>query len=55
VMGLALARGVALSTPRMGERLNLASPHRGELWWRDAVDTVAAPDARGLRADSLCG
>lgn len=56
VMGLALARGVALSTPRMGERLSLVSPHCGELWWRDAAETIAAPQsARGLRADSLCG
>jgi hypothetical protein len=35
VMGLALARGIALSTPRMGERLDLSAPHRGERWWRD--------------------
>jgi L-ascorbate metabolism protein UlaG (beta-lactamase superfamily) len=45
VTGLALARGVALSTPRMGERLDLGAPHRGELWWRRTVETVAAPKA----------
>ncbi|WP_158906015.1 MBL fold metallo-hydrolase [Burkholderia sp. L27(2015)] len=43
VAGLALARGVALSTPRMGERLDLNAPHRGERWWRQVVETVAAP------------
>ncbi len=45
VTGLALARGVALSTPRMGERLDLNTPHRGESWWRQTVETVAAPKA----------
>jgi len=43
VTGLALARGVALSTPRMGERLDLNAVHRGERWWRDVVEPVAAP------------
>lgn len=42
VMGLAAARGIPLSTPRMGERLDLAAPHRGERWWRDVVETVDA-------------
>jgi L-ascorbate metabolism protein UlaG (beta-lactamase superfamily) len=41
VTGLALARGVALSTPRMGERLDLAAPHRGERWGRE-VPAVAS-------------
>ncbi|MBC8746610.1 MULTISPECIES: MBL fold metallo-hydrolase [Paraburkholderia] len=45
VTGLALARGVALSTPRMGERLDLSAVHRGERWWRDVAQTVAAPKA----------
>lgn len=46
VVGLAVARGVALSTPRMGERLDLAEPHRGERWWRQVAgigDTAAEP------------
>ena len=34
VSALAASRGVALSTPRMGERLDLAAPHAGERWWR---------------------
>ncbi|SIT41370.1 conserved hypothetical protein [Paraburkholderia ribeironis] len=45
VTGLALVRGVELSTPRMGERLDLNALHRGERWWRDVVETVAAPKA----------
>jgi len=45
VAALALARGVALSTPRMGERLDLSAPHHGERWWRHVVETVAAPKA----------
>jgi hypothetical protein len=51
VTGLALVRGVALSTPRMGERLDLAAPHRGELWWRHGVEAVAVPKASWR----LCG
>jgi L-ascorbate metabolism protein UlaG (beta-lactamase superfamily) len=36
VMALAAERRIPLSTPRMGERLDLAAPHAGERWWRDA-------------------
>ncbi|MET3228481.1 UNVERIFIED_ORG: L-ascorbate metabolism protein UlaG (beta-lactamase superfamily) [Burkholderia sp. 1263] len=42
VMGLAAAQGIPLSTPRMGERLDLASPHRGERWWRNVVEVLDA-------------
>ncbi|BBQ00909.1 hydrolase (plasmid) [Burkholderia sp. SFA1] len=38
VTGLALARGVAVATPRMGERLDLDAPHRGERWWREVAE-----------------
>lgn len=34
VSALAAARGIALSTPEMGERLDLAAPHAGTPWWR---------------------
>lgn len=40
ITGLTAARGVALATPRMGERLNMAAPHRGERWWRNVVERV---------------
>jgi len=43
VTGLALARGVVLSTPRMGERLDLAEPHRGERWWREVAESAEPP------------
>lgn len=46
VTGLAAARGIALATPRMGERLDLAAPHRGERWWRA---TAAAAQASGMQ------
>ena len=34
VLALAAARNLPLATPRMGERLDLGSPHAGERWWR---------------------
>ncbi len=43
VMGLAAAQGIPLATPRMGERLDLAAPRRGERWWRETL--TAAPAA----------
>jgi L-ascorbate metabolism protein UlaG (beta-lactamase superfamily) len=45
VMGLAAVRGIPLATPRMGERLDLAAPHRGKRWWRDVAETVQEPGA----------
>ncbi|AFT88105.1 MBL fold metallo-hydrolase [Paraburkholderia phenoliruptrix] len=51
VLGLAAARGVALSTPRMGERLDLAAPHRGERWWRHVMEAAEAQEvSRGFFA-----
>lgn len=40
VTGLTIARGIPLATPRMGERLDLAAPHRGERWWREVAETA---------------
>ncbi|WP_345816097.1 MBL fold metallo-hydrolase [Paraburkholderia sp. PREW-6R] len=45
IAGLASAHGIALSTPRVGERLDLNAPHRGKKWWREVAD-VAEPGAR---------
>lgn len=42
---LAAALGIALATPRMGERLDLAAPHEGERWWRGVGGTVPAVKA----------
>lgn len=47
VTSLSAARGVTVSTPRMGERLDLTAPHRGERWWRDVVEFVEAPRRAG--------
>lgn len=38
VTELAAAREIPLATPRMGERLDLAAPHRGESWWRRVAE-----------------
>ncbi len=46
VVGLTAVRGIPLATPRVGERLDLAAPHRGEKWWREVADTAQAPAAR---------
>ena len=35
IAALATARGVALTTPGMGEPLDLKKPHAGTAWWRD--------------------
>jgi L-ascorbate metabolism protein UlaG (beta-lactamase superfamily) len=40
VMRLTAERGIALATPRMGERLDLAAPHRGERWWHGGAEIV---------------
>ena len=37
IMALALQRGIAITTPRMGERLDTRQPAAGTPWWR-AVD-----------------
>ncbi|KFG97712.1 hydrolase [Burkholderia paludis] len=49
VTALALVRGIELSTPRMGERLDLDKPHRGERWWRTVDERAAAPATQSRR------
>jgi L-ascorbate metabolism protein UlaG (beta-lactamase superfamily) len=44
-VGLAAARNIPLATPRMGERLDLATPHPGERWWRDVAGVAHTSDA----------
>jgi L-ascorbate metabolism protein UlaG (beta-lactamase superfamily) len=34
VLALSSAHGIALTTPRMGERLDLEAPHVATTWWR---------------------
>ncbi|SDR41247.1 L-ascorbate metabolism protein UlaG, beta-lactamase superfamily [Paraburkholderia fungorum] len=55
VIGLAAARGITLSTPRMGERLDLAAPHRGERWWRNVVEVEDTPKASRRRFSCRAG
>jgi len=38
VLALANDRGIPLATPRMGERLELGSPHGTTRWWHRAVE-----------------
>ncbi|EPQ3662774.1 TPA: hypothetical protein L5Q50_004630 [Pseudomonas aeruginosa] len=33
------ADGVRVSTPMMGERIDLQAPHAGRRWWREVVDS----------------
>ena len=40
VVSLSVVHGIAVATPRMGERLDLTAPHRGERWWRNVVEAV---------------
>jgi len=34
IVALAAAAHVRLSTPQMGERVSLDSPHEGQNWWQ---------------------
>ncbi len=43
VSALAAQRGIALSTPEMGERLNLNAPHPGRPWWRTMRARAGVP------------
>ncbi|MNY48765.1 hypothetical protein D3C86_1841270 [compost metagenome] len=46
VLALAGDRGIALATPRMGERLELGSPQETTRWWRGTDEVSAlAPNA----------
>lgn len=45
VSALAQTRGVALSTPRMGERLDVRRPAAGAAWWRDRQAQVVSVDS----------
>lgn len=35
--------GVPVSTPRMGERLDIRAPHNGYRWWREAAQQTGQP------------
>jgi L-ascorbate metabolism protein UlaG (beta-lactamase superfamily) len=42
IVALAVAAGVPLATPRMGERVDLAAPAAGGRWWRTLGEAPAA-------------
>ena len=42
IVTLAHDRSIALTTPRMGERLDLASPHAATRWWRGVDEASQA-------------
>ncbi|KOQ17843.1 hypothetical protein ABW35_28915, partial [Achromobacter xylosoxidans] len=50
IAALAAERGVALATPEMGERLDLAAPHPGSPWWREVAARQPASGACRLLA-----
>lgn len=43
ITDLAKQQGVALTTPQMGEHLQLAAPHTGRAWWRMTKIGAARP------------
>ncbi|KFN42188.1 hypothetical protein N789_14470 [Arenimonas oryziterrae DSM 21050 = YC6267] len=44
VSALSAQQGVALTTPRMGERLNLQSPHAATAWWRETAEAATSSE-----------
>jgi L-ascorbate metabolism protein UlaG (beta-lactamase superfamily) len=38
IVALAARRAVALTTPEMGQRVDLTEPHTGDKWWLDVVE-----------------
>jgi L-ascorbate metabolism protein UlaG (beta-lactamase superfamily) len=47
IHALAVAGGIALATPAMGERLSLKQPHAGRRWWLE-VQSSASGSSQGL-------
>ncbi|QIL79511.1 hydrolase [Diaphorobacter sp. HDW4A] len=43
VLELSQQRGIALATPMMGERLNIAQPHTTERWWKLPMQEQQVP------------
>ena len=41
IVALAQAKGVPVSTPQMGERVNMRGPQQGTAWWEEAVPGAA--------------
>lgn len=47
ILELATERGVRVSTPMMGERIDLQAPHAGRRWWREVVDSETQVQSYG--------
>ncbi|GAB1850291.1 hypothetical protein MyNCGM683_52930 [Achromobacter xylosoxidans] len=54
IAALAAERGVALATPEMGERLDLAAPHPGSPWWRAVATRQPTQAPRRRRMSMPC-
>lgn len=47
ILELATEHGVRVSTPMMGERIDLQAPHAGRRWWREVVDSETQVQSYG--------
>ncbi|WP_329740412.1 MBL fold metallo-hydrolase [Dyella sp. A6] len=45
VLALSQTKGIALATPRMGERVDLSAPRAATLWWREVDSAAVQADA----------
>lgn len=52
VLALSGERGIALTTPRMGERLDLSAPHAATRWWREVEPAARARPAEARSSHS---
>ncbi|WP_455926287.1 MBL fold metallo-hydrolase [Pseudomonas putida] len=43
IVALAQAKGVPVSTPQMGERVDVRGPQRGTAWWENAAQPAPSP------------
>jgi L-ascorbate metabolism protein UlaG (beta-lactamase superfamily) len=53
VVALSAEREIALTTPRMGERLDLSAPHAATPWWREAEAGNMSAAWPGQEPDSI--
>jgi L-ascorbate metabolism protein UlaG (beta-lactamase superfamily) len=53
VVALSGERDIALTTPRMGERLDLSAPHAATPWWREAEAERALASLSGYAPDQI--
>lgn len=51
ILALGINHDVLISTPSIGEALNILNPHKGKAWWRNLIKS---PDKRIASRFSLC-